>query len=495
MSTEANFMHAFWRISALIFAICAISYISTQQQTSNDFWLQAKIGEIIVADHAIPATLLFPFTEINNQPFNAHEWLPSVLFYYFVKEFGESSLPLILGFLGLLLFGLSIYLPYKRGNNNLPLSLILGLISLSVENFRHFLRPELISLFLIGIYWHLLDALKSKNTVLNWFLILITTILWSNTHGSAVLAPIMSSIYAIGIWLDIHKTKTLPKAVKVDKPRIFFILTLSVFFATLINPAGWNLWKFVVDFEGSHLAKQYISEWFPPFDRRLYNLPGLWIGGACGIATAIVCAFNWKKLSWVDLLMFFMFSILALKAVRFLVYLGFATSFLMSSILTFNPKNQQTEQKLYMLATVLSILILALAIIFGNANGEHPHKSRERSVLTEPMKRVISNPSIHGNVYNSYDLGAELVYRGYPRLRPSIDSRIDSYGDDYFLFHEILLTDDAKLSQFVHKYNVRYMLLTHDDFLTLLAGRKLTNIHWKIHAADNHVIFLERNEL
>jgi L-threonylcarbamoyladenylate synthase len=73
-------------------------------QVSNDFWLQAKVGELIARDHAIPKTILFPFTEIRDARFNAHEWLPSLLFYWLIDLVGEDGLPLVMGAAGVALF-------------------------------------------------------------------------------------------------------------------------------------------------------------------------------------------------------------------------------------------------------------------------------------------------------------------------------------------------------------------------------------------------------
>ena len=59
------------------------------------------------------------------------------------------------------------------------------------------------------------------------------------------------------------------------------------------------------------------------------------------------------------------------------------------------------------------------------------------------MIAQIEQFDMKGNVFNSYELGAELIYRAYPRLRPMIDSRIDSYGDEYFLLSDRLVHQEA----------------------------------------------------
>ncbi|HWH81920.1 MAG TPA: hypothetical protein VNU71_06765, partial [Burkholderiaceae bacterium] len=50
-----------------------IGLLTFSPPATNDFWLQAKIGELIVDTGAIPHTVLFPFTWARDYPFNAHE--------------------------------------------------------------------------------------------------------------------------------------------------------------------------------------------------------------------------------------------------------------------------------------------------------------------------------------------------------------------------------------------------------------------------------------
>jgi hypothetical protein len=98
-----------------------------------------------------------------------------------------------------------------------------------------------------------------------------------------------------------------------------------------------------------------------------------------------------------------------------------------------------------------------------------------------------------GNVLNSPALGAELVYRFYPRLRPSIDSRIDVYGQEYF---ERLLTaqnDEQVLRQFVERYRVRYILMLWPEFeQSMRRMPRLQDDGWRIVFADHKMVMLER---
>jgi hypothetical protein len=193
-----------------------------------------------------------------------------------------------------------------------------------------------------------------------------------------------------------------------------------------------------------------------------------------------------------DVLLVLFFLALGIKAFRFWVYMGFVASLVIPSALCQDGRNSLPRRGLLQISTLLGTCLLVLACLFGNINGNFPYKSNFKEVFTASMVSFIANSDIKGNVYTSYDLGAELVYRAYPRLMPSIDSRIDSYGDAYFNMHENLLRDSVRMTEFIQKYRVKYMLLTLDDYQLLNShGSRLTE-DWHTVFMDSRAIFLER---
>jgi len=485
---------ALLRVVALVILVAAVTFISVMPQVSNDFWLQAKVGELIVQNHAIPTTVLFPFTTIQTAQFNAHEWLPSILFFALVRVFGEDGLPLVLGVAGLLLFATMSWLAYLRSGKNLPLSLMLGLMAVAVENYRHYLRPELVSLIFLGAYWLLLDANRRSPAVGNWLGALVIVVFWANTHGSFILAPLIGGVYATGTWIDSHRRMSEIPDSPITSYEAFALFTVVALVCTLINPFGWNLLKFVFDFSRSSVAHQYVLEWLPTFDQRMRHTRGLWIGVACGIFASSVLLRHARKVSAVDGLMFLLFLVLAVGAIRFLVYLGMVSAFALAALAPQGWRTPEAQRRLYVISIATGSAILGSAMVFGNALHAYPHKADFDSSFSAPLVKELADPSLKGNVLTDYDLGAELVYRAYPRLRPSIDSRIDSYGDAYFQFHEDLFKDDILLNRFVNEYNVRYMLVYHYQLRMLEQLPSWKDRRWVIRFMDQKVVLLQRDD-
>jgi hypothetical protein len=180
------------------------------------------------------------------------------------------------------------------------------------------------------------------------------------------------------------------------------------------------------------------------------------------------------------------------RANRFLVYLGFVAAMILPAI--YARRARQMQDVLLLVASLFGLTILGLAIRFGNVNGNYPYKSDFPEVFSIPMIHTLTNANLRGAVFTSYDLGAELTYRAYPRMQASIDSRIDSYGDDYFFFHEQLLDRAEMMDMFVIRYNVRYMLLTNSDFRKFQKLSLWQSGQWLPMVVDTRAVLLGRKE-
>lgn len=484
----------FAKLISIVSILVSISFIGVMPQTANDFWLQAKVGELIWQSGEIPQTLLFPFTPIHAAIFNAHEWLSSVVFHGMLAAVGEGNLPLVLGGLWLLLFAAVAKLAHLRSHGNLALALILGLVAVGVANYRNFLRPELFSLILLTGYLFFLEKIRLRTEKKYVFAALLTVVVWANIHGSFILAPVLSLTYAAGAFID-HMRGLQGSQNQSDafNARVFGYLSIAVLASCLVNPFGLDLISFVFEFSDSSLARAHIVEWLPTFDTRFYGIRGWWIGLSALGLTALFVAVRRRELTATDLLIFLLFLLMAVRAVRFLVYIGIVCAFVLSGAAPQDWKNRAGQLKLYLLGTFTSLTVLALAMTYGNAMHSFPHVARYDTSFTAPMIRELHSADLQGNVLNTYDFGAELVYRAYPRLKPSIDSRVDSYGDDYYLFHRRLFTDDALLRQFTNEHNVSHLLLDLSDFIRLTQLSSWTDGLWEIRFQDHKAILLVRS--
>jgi hypothetical protein len=477
-----------WRLLALTLAAITCLYVSLVQTSGNDFWLQAKIGEMVMTQHAIPDTLLFPYTEVTSQAFHAHEWLASIAFHLCIAAWGEVGLPFVTALLGLGFFALVCKLAYVRSEGNFGLALLCAILAVAAENYRQALRPELLSLLVMVFYWLQLERFKTNGNGWHAAAALVAVVLWANLHGSFVLAPVMVGIYALGSHLDGMRAQQSWRARPALHTWRWLALGAASCLACLLNPSGTELLAFVFRLGNDTDLRRLIAEWEPTLQLKWLHLPGVWLAGFAWAVTLGVLIAHRKRLHASDILFFVFFSLLALKAIRFLVYLGIVGAYLVARYAPAAWKLQSQQRWLNISASVLSLLA---SLQYGNAFGYRPY-TPGYTRFSPGMVKTLRDVQYRGNVLNSFALGSELVYLAYPRLQPSIDARIDSYGAQYVEYQIALLNDDALLAEFVQRYDVRYLLIDPVTFEQCQKHVSWRTQQWGLVYRDNSAVFLQR---
>lgn len=480
-----------WRICALLIVAVCCTYASTAQVAGIDFWLQAKIGELIAQTHDIPRTLLFPFTEVAEQRFNAHEWLSSLLFHGLLSTLGTEGLPLVHGGLGLILFALAVSLGLVCSKGNWATSVLGGLLAVTVENYRHVLRPELIATLLLIGFWIALEKLRERASLRYVIGALILQVIWVNVHGSFILGPLLAGAYSAGCHLDNVRIAQKWTVRPSNTSLTLAVLAIGSLVACLFNPFGYEMLRFVVGFSNDPTLRIVIGEWMPTFSVRWLGEPGWWIAITVWLASAIWICMRYRQLSAIDLLVFLMFTALAIKAIRFPVYLGIVAAYLLGRLRPASWTVAQVQVQILQITGAIALVLIALVATYGNAYGVKPY-SYGLYRLGPDLERALENPAYRGNVLNSMELGAELIYRAYPRLLPTIDCRIDSYGMDYYKYTMSLLGSRELLAEFVARYQVKYMLYETPRLLNAIKLGTFDESQWRVIAQDKRFVFMAR---
>jgi hypothetical protein len=482
------------RVAAGVLVCALVAILTFVPLSQNDFWLQAAVGRIIVETGEIPRTVLFPFTWAQHNAFYPHEWLPSIAFHLLIEALGYDRLLFVLGGLGLLLLGLSLALALRLSRSLGPAILFAGM-AMAVANYRHFMRPEIFALVLFVLLLHCLTYYQERRNWQHLLWCLLLAIVWANSHGSFVLGPIVALIYALGEAIEVARydaeslwAKRVRSGVVAGLPYICAALAMTV--VSLANPLGVEVFRFVWTVSSSEAFKAGIVEWQPTFSDPFMTFPGFWIFIGSLALTLSVMAVYWRRLTATDILLLLAFLVIAVTRLRYIVWFGFVAMLVCSRLVGSGAWRPAWERATLIASAAAAAVGIALAVQFGNAYRAYPYFARSLD-LTEPMIDLLSKEEIKGNVFNSYELGAELIYRAYPRLRPSMDSRADSYGEAYFVMQLNLLVDEAALGAFTTDFDVRYMLLNWRDF-ELLKKMPSLRRNWKLHFADHKAVLLVR---
>ena len=480
--------------AALVFAALLMLVLTVVPVANNDVWILMRVGEMIVDSGRIPDTVLFAFTSVRDNHFNAHEWLASVVFHAADRCVGLGNLSWVVGAFALLQFVLSVVLA-RRQSGSLGVALVLGMLAMVCANIRYVLRPELFALLFLVLLLLVFDRHRRDRrwTTLLWAL--PVEILWANCHGSFLVGPAIAGIFALGEGLSaaLAADGTVARRLRLgwSMGLPYAVAGLAMAAACAINPAGWRLLEFPFQLQRSTVMRQFIKEWQPTFSPQFYLDRAFWAFAIVFVAAVALIARLRRFLGATDVLLFLFFSVLALERTRHTVWFGFIALTVCARLVGHLQLTPRRELQLRCASAALALAGLAAAATSGNVAGARiyysPTTNYSPGILAE-----LANPALVGNVLNSYELGGELIYRDWPRLKPSIDSRVDSYGDDYLLFHIQLMRDEKLLNLFLEGNRVAYMLLLRRDFESNVSNMPSIQANWRLRITDGDVYLLER---
>jgi len=240
------------------------------------------------------------------------------------------------------------------------------------------------------------------------------------------------------------------------------------------------------------VMRQLIKEWLPTFSPLFMVERAFWVFVAIGLAAVglVVALRRWLTIT--DSLMFVFFSVLALERTRHIVWFGFIALFVCARLVGHLTIERRREFQLRCAAAAFALVAFCGCMVFGNVIGARVHFTPSNN-FSPALVAELASPTMTGNVMNSYELGGELIYRDWPRLKPSLDSRVDSYGDDYLLFSIRLLQEEDLLNLFLEGNRVEHMLLLRRDFELKLRTMPSIRANWHIRLTDGDIFLLDRN--
>lgn len=484
-------------VAALVFAALLVLLLVVVPVANNDVWILMKVGELIVATGKIPDNVLFAFTTVRDNHFNAHEWLVSIVFHEFDRLLGLANLMWVVGAFALVQFGLCVALA-RRQSGSLGVALLLAMLAMVGANPRYVLRPELFALLYLVWLLLLLDRYRTDRrwTTLLWTLPLM--VLWVNSHGSFLLGPGIVGIFALGEGLTAAIAAGGPTATRLRaglRAGLPYAATgAAMTAASLVNPAGWHALVFPFQLQHSTAVRVLIFEWLPTFSPQFMATRPFWVAlGVAAAFLAVVVRLR-RHLGATDVILLLVFLAMAMERNRHTVWFGFIALTVCARLVGHLVITPRAEIRLRAASAGLALAGLLACSVFGNANHARIDFASSDN-FSRGMVVELADPTLTGNVLNSYELGGELIYRDWPRLRPSIDSRVDSYGDDYLVFSLQLMHDEGLLNLFLDGNRVNHMLLLRRDFEHDVRNMPSIRAHWHIRLTDGDTYLLERNVL
>jgi hypothetical protein len=180
-------------INAAVLIVPIIAFFLIRQVSDSDMWFHMAVGKQILATGALPATDKLSLLN-SGQPVNAYLWLFQILAaagYPFAGFWWLQSLQVAI--LGLAFF--FVFRSTRVWTSSMAAWLLL-LAAVIASSERFSLRPEIVSILMIALYYFRLQQGKYHSPAdLAKFFILQT--IWTNSHGIFVIGPALTGCYLV----------------------------------------------------------------------------------------------------------------------------------------------------------------------------------------------------------------------------------------------------------------------------------------------------------
>jgi hypothetical protein len=207
-----------------------------------------------------------------------------------------------------------------------------------------------------------------------------------------------------------------------------------------------------------------------------------------------------RRLHATPLLLFLAFGYLSTDAVRFTAWLAFAGSWVLAhNLASLAAPDRHARVRV---ATVLLLAAAVFVVFRGDVRGKRIG-FRDASPMSEAAVEFVRRAGIRGNVFNAFNQGDSLIYHFYPAIHVAIDSRLDAYGEAYYLAYRRMegrsykqLGPPALLSGFLDRHAVNAIVTRPFDYRNWEdAGHAsaLMSSGWRLAFADERTVILTRH--
>ncbi len=425
---------------------------SSLLQDPDTYW-HIAVGQRIWQTGSLPHIDELSHT-FQGHPWIANDWLIELLMFAAYSLGGWRTVVLLTACTIAATYAL-LYLVLSR---KLRLTVAVGVATAAyVFSMVNFLARPHIFAFPLMIIWFagLVRAVETKAGPPP--LLLLVMVLWANIHGSFTLGLAFAGLLGAEAVFD---SEPSARVRTIARWAVFLAAALAAACAT---PYGYQPILLTFKVLSGNEAVQTMAEWRPMF---AHNSP---IDPAFVLALLFVALYYGVRLPFWRLLQILALIYEMLSHVRLAPLFSIITPILLTGPIThqfrflrletdidtnpevFHALSRASRRLLY---PISSLLILA-ALAFGFFG---PSMSPASNITPAGAIDYMAKDKLHGNIYNYFDFGGYLVFRG---IKTFIDGRTDQLFSDGFIANlsRILTTEPSSFIPLLQKYDISLALV------------------------------------
>ncbi len=455
----------------------------------GDLGRHITIGNYILANKTIPTRDLFSHT-MSGQSLVPHEWLAQILF---------SAANSLLGLNGVVILTITIiavtftltYREISARNTFRLVALFAGLWAAMASSLHWLARPHIFTFLFLAIWSYQLEHIAEKKSQRIWIFPLLMLI-WVNTHGAFIAGFVVLGAYAVEwVWEFLHQ--------RADKEigRSLFIIGMTSFAVTFINPAGYLLWGTSVGYIGNKYLVDHTIEYMSPDFHLAATWPFLML-----LAFFLFALGQGKKIKLRESILLAGWAAMSLYSARNIPLFAIITAPILGTLL------QSSAEKIPFLAKqdegllkienqlrgfffpLISILLLTFAFTRGlKLDAAQLGNAYDPAVFPVNAVNWLGENPQKGNVFNDFTWGGYLLYREWPQVNVFIDGQTDFYGESLTREYEQVLSTSKGWESIFEKYKIEWAVIPVNS---TLAQTLISEYHWRILYQDETAVILRK---
>ena len=394
----------------LVVVLGAIGVMELAQVPSAvDLAYHLKVGELIVAERAVPRTDVLAWTTAGRHWLDQN-WGAQLALYGIWRLGGFPLLTVANALCTVAAWGL-VAAACRRRTANLRLIAGAVLAGYAAAAAAFSARPQMFSMLLFAAELYLLEVARTRPRAALAIPLLMP--LWANLHGAFVVGVGLLVVeVAAAVW-----RRDRPGAVRS------VLVTAASLAALLVNPWGVRVLGYAVSFPSSTTVTGIVAEWGPATLRKPAGALILVAIGA--LVVALVRAPSPERAPEQRLRMALLAG-LALGATRAGAWFGLALPVALCALARPVPARPAGAERGVPVLSGLVLAVLAVMLVMASPLRNVPSGSRpELRAAPVATATWLATPPQPGRMFNYQPWGSYLEFRLGPRVQVAFDSRVE----------------------------------------------------------------------
>jgi hypothetical protein len=466
---------------------------SVDRGYQTDLWHHLARGREILRTGRLVNRDVFTFT-VAGERIVDNNWLTQIVGYKLYEWGGldllqaANSLLLALTVAGLIRIGLRRGAP-ARVTALIGVAVVAGLAPTLL------IRPQTISMFLFVALMAIL--LRASERPRRLILAPCVMMLWANVHGAFPIGLVLIGCFTVAAIIDALRVRRRTRQAASGRPalasrRNAFPITLrptpremiaclvASALATLINPYGWTVYRYVLT-TSMRAHSRVIQEWLRP---EVFSMPGaVWIGSIA--ALCVLAVVGRRQVRMTSAVVAVAFAAISCTSVRMSIWWYLAAA---PVAMTIWPRRRDAGGKPSLAAAALYAAIVAAMTLSLPALSRYNPAFRLRpsdrpEATLAGLADAVTQHAPGARVFSRLEWGEYLSFALPWKHSIFMDGRIEIYPDGLWDEYRRITSADAGWQQLLDRHGVTVLVLDrhyHDGLIAAVsqspAWHELSNV-------------------